>query len=95
MAILAHHQGAGWTEELYQATFERAVPDRENPPAGLIAHFGMPDGAGGWHVIDVWESEEVLRRFLREVVQPAAQDLDAPPFETTVYEVRDSLIPAS
>jgi hypothetical protein len=93
MAILVSHQGADWNQELYQATFDRAIPDRSNPPAGLIAHFGAPREEGGWQVIDVWESEEAFRRFLDEKVIPAAQDLEAPPFDTKVSELHNSLIP--
>lgn len=93
MAILVLNQGADWTEELYQATFDRVIPDRTKPPAGLIAHFGAPGTEGGWQVIDVWESEDAFRSFLEGSVKPAAQELGAPPFESKVVEVRNALIP--
>jgi hypothetical protein len=93
MAVLVVNQAADWSQELYQATFDRAIPDRNNPPAGLIAHFGAPGAAGGWQVIDVWESEDAFRRFLEEAVYPAAQELGAPPFDTKVVEIYSSLIP--
>lgn len=93
MAVLVQNQGAGWNRELYQATFDKAIPDRSHPPAGLIAHFGAPMEGGGWQVIDVWESEEAFRRFLEESVIPAAQELGAPPFDSKVVEVHNALIP--
>ncbi|MBT2525423.1 hypothetical protein ABZX62_26440 [Streptomyces flavidovirens] len=92
MAVLVHNQGADWNQELYQATFDRTT-DRTNPPAGLIAHFGAPGEAGGWQVIDVWESEDAWRRFMEEAVYPAAQELGAPPFDTKMVEIYNSLIP--
>lgn len=93
MAVLVVNQGAEWTQELYQAAFDRAIPDRTNPPAGLVAHFGAPGEGGGWQVIDVWESEEQFRRFLEESVIPAAKAIGAPPFDTQVVELYNSLIP--
>ena len=92
MAVLVVNRGAEWTQELYQATFDRAIPDRANPPAGLIAHFGAPADGGGWQVIDAWESEEAFRRFLQESVIPAAQALGAPPFDSQVVELYNSLV---
>lgn len=93
MAVLVHNQSADWNRDLYQATFDRVIPDRSKPPAGLIAHFGAPQEGGGWQVIDAWESEAAFRRFLEEAVIPAAQALGAPPFDTTVVELHNSLIP--
>ncbi|MBT2489208.1 hypothetical protein J7E96_11880 [Streptomyces sp. ISL-96] len=93
MAILVINHGANWTKDLYQATFDRVIPDRTNPPAGLISHVGAPGDGGGWQVIDVWESEEAFRRFMEESVKPAAQELGAPPFDSKVVEVYNSLIP--
>ena len=95
MAVLVHNVAADWTQDLYQATFDRAIPDRANPPAGLIAHFAGPLKTGGWQVIDVWESEDAFRRFLDGSVIPAAKDLGAPPFDSTVVELHNSLIPAA
>ncbi|MFF4353557.1 hypothetical protein [Streptomyces sp. NPDC001530] len=92
MAVLVHNQGADWNQRLYETIFDRVIPDRANPPRGLIAHFGTPRAAGGWQVVDVWESEEAFRRFAEEVIFPAARELGAPPFETTVTEIHNSLI---
>ncbi|MET9422983.1 MULTISPECIES: hypothetical protein [unclassified Streptomyces] len=93
MAVLVVNQAPDWNQELYQATLDRAIPDRNNPPAGLIAHFAAPGAAGGWQVIDVWESEDAMQRFLADAVRPAAQELGAPPFDTKVVEIYNTLIP--
>jgi hypothetical protein len=93
MAVLVQSHSADWTQELYQATLDRVIPDPSKPPTGLIAHFGAPKEEGGWQVVDVWESEEVFRRFLEEQLIPAAKDLGAPPFEATVTGLYNSLIP--
>ena len=92
MAVLVHHQGADWNAELYDATFDKVIPDRSNPPAGLIAHFGAARDEGGWQVVDVWESEEAFKAFLDNTVIPAAQELGAPPFDSKVVELHNSLI---
>ncbi|WP_128428787.1 hypothetical protein [Streptomyces cyaneus] len=92
MAVLVVNHSAEWTQELYQATFDRAIPDRANPPAGLVTHYAAPRAGGGWQVIDVWESEDAFRRFLEESVVPAAKELGAPPFESHVTELYNSLI---
>ncbi|MBO0655130.1 hypothetical protein J1792_20810 [Streptomyces triculaminicus] len=93
MAVMVHSRGAGWNPELYQATIDKAIPDRTNPPAGLLAHVATPAGEGEWQVVDVWESEEAFRAFLEKIVIPAAMELGAPPFDSTVFEVYNYLIP--
>ncbi|WP_406403752.1 hypothetical protein OH805_30570 [Streptomyces sp. NBC_00879] len=93
MAVLVQNYGAGWNEELYQATFDRAIPDRAKPPAGLVAHLAAPGENGGWQVVDVWESEAEFRQFVEGTLMPVAQELGAPPFDTSVVELLNSLIP--
>jgi hypothetical protein len=92
MPILAYHYSPDWTQELYQATIDRVIPDPNNLPNGMVAHYAAPLEGGGWQVVDVWESAEQHDRFLRERVIPAAQELDAPPFETKMTELYNSLV---
>ncbi|MCX5376221.1 hypothetical protein [Streptomyces sp. NBC_00091] len=92
MAVLVHSQGAAWNQELYQTIFDRVIPDRANPPAGLIIHTGMPGDGGGWEVVDVWESQAAFQRFTEDVIMPAAQELGAPPFDTRVVEIYNLLV---
>ncbi|MGW0844867.1 hypothetical protein ACWD26_32995 [Streptomyces sp. NPDC002787] len=92
MPVLAYHHGPDWSQELYQATLNRAIPDPDSLPSGMIAHYAAPAEGGGWQVVDVWESAEDHDRFVRERVVPAAQELGAPPFETKVTELYNSLV---
>ncbi|MGX1471335.1 UNVERIFIED_CONTAM: hypothetical protein RKD50_000143 [Streptomyces canus] len=92
MPILGYHYGTDWNQELYQATIDRIIPDPNDLPSGLIAHYAAPGEGGGWQVVDVWESAEQHDRFIRERVMPAAQELNAPPFETKVTELYNSLV---
>jgi hypothetical protein len=93
MTVLVHNQAADWNRELYQQAFDQVIPDRTDPPAGLVAHFAAPGENGGWQVVDVWESEDDFRRFLEEKVIPVSKELGAPPFDTVVVEIHNSLIP--
>ncbi|GHF50413.1 hypothetical protein GCM10010218_34940 [Streptomyces mashuensis] len=94
MAVMVHHRGAGWTYELYKETFDRAIPDTAKPPAGLVAHVaGAWQEGDGWQVFEVWESEDAFRAFIHEVVVPIAATLQAPPFESSITEVANHLVP--
>lgn len=42
-------------------------------PAGGIFHVAGPSPTGGFRVIELWESEEEARTFLRERFAPALQ----------------------
>lgn len=92
MPVLAYHHSPAWTRELYQATIDQVMPDPDNLPSGMIAHYAAPREGGGWQVVDVWESAEHHDRFLRERVIPAAQELNAPPFDTEITELYNSLV---
>ena len=41
-------------------------------------HLGL-ERPGGWRVIEVWESEEDARRFVKERLLPAFEAAGAPP----------------
>lgn len=47
-------------------------------PAGGRVHAGGPRPGGGWRVMEVWDSEQDARRFLREVFGPALRAAGAP-----------------
>lgn len=50
-------------------------------PAGDIFHFAGPSPNGGWRVVELWESEEEAKRFVKERMLPAfeAVGASAPP----------------
>jgi hypothetical protein len=92
MAIMIVHQGADWNQDLYDRLLERIIPDPSNPPEGMIAHFGGPGQNGGWRVTDIWESEAQWERFRDEEVMPAAQEMDAPPFDSDVGDLHNKIV---
>jgi len=93
MAVLVQNQGADWNRELYDTLFGVVIPDPAKPPVGLIAHYSAPGAGGGWQVVDVWESEADFQRFAEEAIFPAAKEAGAPPFQTTIVELHNSLVP--
>lgn len=92
MAVFAHHHGSDWNQELYDQTFEKVVPDRSSPPAGMIAHFAAPLEGGGWQVWEAWESKEAFEQFARATLMPAVQELGAPPFDSDFTEIHNQLL---
>ena len=48
-------------------------------PAGGIFHVAGPVPDGGWRVIEIWESEENAKRFVKERLLPAFEAVNAPP----------------
>lgn len=62
----------------------------DEPVPGLIAHVSGPT-AGGWRIIDVWESEEDSRQFEAGRLGPAVARANAgmapPPFPFDTREV--------
>lgn len=80
MAVILVHQGAGLTRERYEEVVRRVAggKDRVESPAdwpveGLLVH-ASGEGASGFRVVDVWESEEAARRF-GEVLMPILQEV--------------------
>jgi hypothetical protein len=56
------------SQQIYEQLREHLGVDR---PVGGIVHIAGPSPNGGWRVIEVWESEEEAKRFLRERFAPA------------------------
>jgi hypothetical protein len=48
-------------------------------PAGGVCHLAGPRPDGGWRVIEVFESEQDAKRFVKERVLPAIEAVGAPP----------------
>lgn len=59
----------GLGPEGYDRVAEQAMAD--GPPRGLILHSAGDDGSGNFTVVDIWESEDDLRRFEEERLLPA------------------------
>ena len=79
MAVVLVHQGAGLTRENYDEVVRRlAGKSRMESPSdwpveGLLVH-AAGDGPNGFRVVDVWESEEAVRRF-GEQLTPVLEEL--------------------
>jgi hypothetical protein len=56
------------SQEIYDKIREQLGLEK---PAGGIFHVAGPSPNGGWRVIEVWESEEDAKRFLKERLEPA------------------------
>lgn len=92
MPIVMVHDSPGVTQEQYEQVGLRLTEGRglnslsDWPVDGILAHTAGPT-AGGWRVIDVWESEEAFQRF-GEVIGPVLQELDYPG-QPQVFELRN------
>ena len=75
-----------------QETYERVLGKLgvERPFGGLV-HIAGPSPNGGWRVIEVFESEEDVRRFVKERMVPAFQAAGAtPPPPPELWPVHDA-----
>ena len=81
MSVVAVFQGPSLTQEKYEQTVRKLTggkkPRMESasdwPVAGLLVHIAG-NGANGFRVVDVWESEEAFRSF-GEALMPILQEL--------------------
>ena len=63
------------SQEIYDSVRAKLELDG---PAGGIVHVAGPSPAGGWRVLEVWESEEEAKRFVAERLLPALEAVGAP-----------------
>ncbi len=63
------------SQEAYDTIREKIGLKR---PAGGIFHAAGPSPNGGWLVIEVWESKEDAKRFVKERLLPAFEAIGAP-----------------
>ncbi len=78
MAVVAVFQG-GLTQEQYEESVSKLTGGKslespsDWPVEGLLAHIAG-EGANGFRVVDVWESEDAFRRF-GEKLMPVLQEI--------------------
>jgi hypothetical protein len=60
------------TSDLYQAALS-AVRWEEEPPQGAELHVSW-FGGDGFHVVDVWQSQEDFERFVAERLDPVVRE---------------------
>ena len=76
MAVAMMVDNPKGSQQVYDSVREQLGLER---PAGGIVHVAGPSPSGGWRVIEVWESEEEARRFVKERLLPAFEATGAPP----------------
>jgi hypothetical protein len=90
MAILMILDIPGGTVEQYDKVNEAMGVDADNTPEGLISHVTGPTD-DGLLIVDVWESEEALNRFVGERVMPAMQQVGVPEAMPRVMPVHNRI----
>jgi hypothetical protein len=78
--VVALFQSPSLTQEQYENSVRKLTGGKERldspadwPVEGLVAHIAG-QGANGFRVVDVWESEDAFRRF-GETLMPVLQEL--------------------
>ena len=70
MAICVIFEAPGMTQAQYDQVRTEVAGDR--PPEGALYHVAGP-AENGWYVVETWESQEALDRFVRDKLQQALQ----------------------
>jgi quinol monooxygenase YgiN len=71
MAVCLIFEGPGVTQAQYDQVRTEVAPG-DRVPEGAIFHVAGPTETG-WCVVEVWESQEALQRFIQEKLHPALQ----------------------
>jgi hypothetical protein len=69
MPVLMIGEVPNLTEEIYGSMIGQMMPGLR-AASGFIAHSGGPSPAGGWRVVEMWESEADGQRWFHENVRP-------------------------
>ena len=80
MAVVVVFQSPSLTQERYEESVRRLTDGKSRlespadwPVEGLLAH-ASGQGASGFRVVDVWESEDAFRRF-GDTLMPVLQEI--------------------
>lgn len=92
MAVVMMVDNPEGSQEIYDKVRAHLGIDR---PAGGIFHVAGPSPTGGFRIIELWESEEDARRFLRERFAPALQAIgvSGPPPPVQFWPVHSIMTP--
>ena len=69
MAVLMIGEVPALTEDIYAAMLSQMKPLMQ-ASKGFIAHTGGPSPAGGWRVVEIWDSEAEGQQWFDENVKP-------------------------
>jgi hypothetical protein len=80
VAVVLVHHGPGLTQENYEEVVRRLTDGKSRleslgdwPVEGILSHVAG-EGPNGFRVVDVWESEEAVRRF-GEILGPVLREV--------------------
>jgi hypothetical protein len=76
MAVAMMVDNPEGTQEVYDRVLDRLGLEK---PAGGMFHAAGPSPNSGWRVMEVWESEEDAKRFVKERLLPAFEAVGAAP----------------
>lgn len=77
MAVLCILSGEGFTKEMYEE-LRKEVDWEHNQPKGEIFHAIGFDNSGGYHIVDIWESEQDFNNFITNTIKPIMDKMNAP-----------------
>ncbi len=69
MPVLLIAEVPNLTEEVYAGMADQMMP-LMRASKGFICHAGGPNPAGGWRVVEVWESEEDGQNWFKDNIKP-------------------------
>jgi len=69
MPVLMIAEVPNLTEEIYSGMIGQMTP-LMRASKGFISHAGGPSPAGGWRVVEVWDSEEDGQSWFEQNVKP-------------------------
>lgn len=69
MAVLMIGEVPNLTEEVYAGMIGQMTPILR-ASQGFISHASGPSPAGGWRVVEIWESEDDAQSWFDENVKP-------------------------
>ncbi len=86
-AIIALFDAPGMTSAQYDQVVKDLEAAGEGSPKGRLYHVASSK-TGGWFVMDVWESAELLDRFAKTLI-PILQKNGVTPPQPQVYTVHN------
>src|SRR6266542_2905334 len=89
MAIAVLVEWDGVTPEQYDEMIRRMNVGGVSLPGGIFHVAGPTEN--GWRVVDVWESEEVLRTFVEGTLMPLLKDMKLPPPQVSPWPAYNTL----
>lgn len=89
MVILAIFKTNKITKEMYEA-LRKEVDWEHQHPDGVVLHTAAFDNSGAnFRVVDIWESEEHLNKFVTSRLLPVMKKINMPMPEGELFQIND------